>query len=366
MNRNEKSTIEYESKEQALHHMMERLLLWYPSVARDLPWRRDNDPYHVWLSEIMLQQTRVEAVKEYYKRFLSALPTIYDLAYVSEDELLKLWQGLGYYNRARNLKKAAITVEETYQGVFPGTYDQIRDLAGIGDYTAGAIGSICFDLPTPAVDGNVLRVHSRVFEDGRIIDSQRTKKQVTEELGAVYPGHGSGTLNQALMELGATVCIPNGAPHCEVCPISCMCRARANDTWKQYPVRQEKKKRKVIDKTVLVMLCDGKVALRKRGSQGLLASMWEFPNIDQNCDKQEAIHVAEGFNTMPETIYMETRYTHIFSHVEWNMTAYFMEVRNQTTDFVWVDRGQLETKYAVPSAFAPFQQILCEWMESGT
>jgi len=197
----------------------EYLVEWYPEHARELPWRKDNNPYHVWLSEIMLQQTRVEAVKAYYKRFLSELPTIETLARVEEERLLKLREGLGYYNSARNLKKAAITIMEEYNGRFPDTYEEILQLSGIGEYTAGAIGSICYDLPTPAVDGNVLRVYTRVMEDDSNIDKQSTKAKIRRELETVYPKGQCGIFTQSLMELGATVCLPNGAPKCQECPL---------------------------------------------------------------------------------------------------------------------------------------------------
>ena len=200
------------------------LLPWYELHKRDLPWRRDREPYHVWLSEIMLQQTRVEAVKGYYARFLDALPTIEALAEAPAEQLNKLWEGLGYYSRVRNLQKAAKQVVEQHGGVFPADHAAIRDLAGIGDYTAGAIGSICFGLPTPAVDGNVLRVCSRLTADDAPIDKPQTKKDLTAKLAAVYPQGRCGDFTQALMELGATVCVPNGAPHCEACPLSAICQ----------------------------------------------------------------------------------------------------------------------------------------------
>ena len=193
------------------------LLPWYRENRRELPWRRDREPYHVWLSEIMLQQTRVEAVKGYYTRFLEALPTIEDLANCDDDTLHKLWEGLGYYSRVRNLKKAANQIMKRHGGRFPDTYEEVRALSGIGDYTAGAICSICFDYPTPAVDGNVLRVISRLTEDATPIDLPARKKEVSQLLAAVYPAE-AGDFTQALMELGATLCGPNWKPRCQECP----------------------------------------------------------------------------------------------------------------------------------------------------
>ena len=220
--------------------LKEKLCAWYDAGHRDLPWRQDREPYHVWLSEIMLQQTRVEAVKGYYARFLTELPTIAELADCPPDRLTKLWEGLGYYSRVRNLQKAAKIIMEESGGVFPKTYDAVRALPGIGDYTAGAICSICFELPTPAVDGNVLRVLSRVMEDGASITAQKTKIACREALVPVYENGPRGTLTQALMELGAMVCAPNGAPRCGDCPLKELCLANAHGTWEAYPVKDAK------------------------------------------------------------------------------------------------------------------------------
>ncbi|MCM1496180.1 MAG: A/G-specific adenine glycosylase [Bacteroides sp.] len=340
--------------------MVEYLLVWYPSHARDLPWRKDKNPYHVWLSEIMLQQTRVEAVKGYYKRFLEELPSIQALADVEENRLLKLWEGLGYYNRARNLKKAAITIVEDRKGEFPDTYEGIVSLAGIGEYTAGAIGSICFDLPTPAVDGNVLRVYTRVMEDSSNIDKQSTKKKIREQLAEVYPKGQCGMLTQALMELGATVCLPNGAPKCEACPLGGICLSRKHNTWQQYPVRDEKKSRRLEDKTVFVLQCGDRIAVRKRGSKGLLSGMWEFPNVEGILVEQQAADVAAQWQTAPEQMKMNYNYTHVFSHVEWRMTGYYLACRRMCKQFQWVTMEELEHEVAMPSAFRPFLDTLKE------
>lgn len=338
----------------------EYLIDWYPSHARDLPWRKDKNPYHVWLSEIMLQQTRVEAVKEYYKRFLEALPGIEDLADVEEDRLLKLWEGLGYYNRARNLKKAAITIVEDMNGRFPDTYEGILSLAGIGEYTAGAIGSICFELPTPAVDGNVLRVYTRVMEDSSNIDKQSTKKMIREQLAAVYPKGQCGTFTQSLMELGATICLPNGTPKCEACPLQSICLAGKHGTWQQYPVRDEKKGRRLEDKTVFVLQCGDRIAVRKRSNKGLLSGMWEFPNVEGILIEQQAADVAAQWKTAPEQMKMNYNYTHVFSHVEWRMTAYYLACRRMCEQFQWVTMDELEHEVAMPSAFRPFLDTLKE------
>jgi A/G-specific adenine glycosylase len=341
------------------------LLPWYEANKRDLPWRRDKDPYHVWLSEIMLQQTRVEAVVDYYHRFLRALPTVEALANADEETLLKLWEGLGYYTRARNLQKAAKVILAQHGGVFPSDYDAIRALPGVGPYTAGAIGSICFDLPTPAVDGNVLRVVTRVLEDGSNIDKQATRAAIEAKLQPLYQPGICGALTQALMELGACVCLPNGAPQCARCPLNGVCRAGQNGTWTQFPVRDPKKARKTVFKTVLVLQCGDRFAIRKRGKTGLLASLWEFPNTDVSMthqsdpDKaaQEALCLASDLGAAPTALSMQTGYTHIFTHVEWHMTGYLIQCRKTPDAFLWVTREQLEGDYALPSAFRPFWEF---------
>ena len=344
------------TEEQVLIAMFEALIPWYEAHKRELPWRQDKEPYHVWLSEIMLQQTRVEAVKEYYRRFVTALPTIPDLAEAPEEQILKLWEGLGYYNRVRNLQKAAQTICAEYTGVFPSEYTQIRSLSGIGDYTAGAIASICFDAPTPAVDGNVLRVYSRLLADDANIDLQTTKKRITRKLQETYPRKNPGIATQALMELGATVCVPNGAPRCDVCPVAEICQARKQDTWRSLPVRSEKKKRKIVDKTVFILLTEDTVALHKRSASGLLAGMWEFPNVDVKLDKQEAVTQASEWQIEPVDLLMQTSYTHIFSHVEWHMTAYYIRCRRTNKKWKWVTKESLDETYALPSAFRPFRE----------
>lgn len=206
------------------------LLPWYSACARPLPWRETRDPYRVWISEIMLQQTRVAAVLEYYARFLAALPDVFALASVDEARLLKLWEGLGYYRRARNLKRAAEVIVSEYNGVFPEAHAALRALPGIGDYTAGAIASICFDASTPAIDGNVLRIAARLADCADCVDVPSTKRSLHEALAAAYPSGQCGAFTQALMELGATVCLPGGAPRCAVCPAASLCRSHMHGT----------------------------------------------------------------------------------------------------------------------------------------
>ena len=329
------------------------LLRWYEENKRELPWRADREPYHVWLSEIMLQQTRVEAVKGYYARFLAALPTIGDLARCEDDALHKLWEGLGYYSRVRNLKKCACRIMEQYGGEFPHTYDEILALPGIGEYTAGAVCSICYDLPTPAVDGNVLRVISRLTEDDTPIDSAACKAAVRRRLAAVYPKE-AGAFTQALMELGATACGPNRKPECESCPCREFCGGAIHGTAENFPVKSPKKGRKTEEMTVFILSCDGKYALQKRPDKGLLASLWQFPNCPEKLAADRAVAQAEAWGLKPRELLRQVERQHIFTHIQWEMRGIYMEVSECAGDFVWLSPEEIRTNAALPTAFRQF------------
>ena len=331
------------------------LLLWYRENARALPWRVLPTPYQVWISEIMLQQTRVAAVLDYYRRFLEAVPTVADLAALPEDVLMKLWQGLGYYSRARNLQKAARQIQEKFGGVFPNTYEDIRSLAGVGDYTAGAIASIAFGIPVPAVDGNVLRVVARITGDSGDITSPAMKKKVTAALQEVIPTGEPGTFNQAMMELGATVCLPNGAPLCDRCPAAPFCRALREDRIGELPVKAPKKARRIEARQIYLLFFGDCVALRRRPGRGLLAGLWEYPN---ELAPEHAIPDALGLP--PEALERVGTGKHIFTHIEWHMTAYTaqLDTGNLPDGWVWADRGELEREYAVPNAFQAFSDYV--------
>ncbi|MBR5316219.1 MAG: A/G-specific adenine glycosylase [Firmicutes bacterium] len=339
----------------------QKLTRWFVENQRDLPWREDKDPYHVWVSEIMLQQTRVEAVREYYLRFMKELPTIGDLATADEETLLKLWQGLGYYNRIRNMHKAAVTVMGELDGEFPVTFEGIRSLSGIGDYTAGAIGSICFDLQVPAVDGNVLRVMSRILEDDSDIKAAATKKKIGAVLQELYPAADCGDFTQGLIELGAIICVPNGQPKCDLCPVAEFCKARANGTQMQYPVKSEKKPRKVVEKAVFILRCideDGteRIAVRKRPKSGLLAGLYEYPNVDvvAELSLDEAAAQAEAWDCKVQNLTRRNEAKHIFTHVEWHMTGYYFDVHTMGKQFRWVSPQEMEEEVPIPSAFGYF------------
>lgn len=318
------------------------ILEWYRVCKRDLPWRKERTFYTVLVSELMLQQTRVEAVRERYVLFLQRFPTPAALAAASEEEVLKMWEGLGYYSRARNLYKAAKVLAA--QGC-PSDFKGVRALPGVGDYTAGAICSIALGLPEPAVDGNVLRILSRLYADGGNIDEPATRARFSALLRAAYPPE-TGDFCEALMELGAIICVPNGAPMCGACPWRTLCRAHLAGEEERYPVRSEKKARRVVEATVLVLRCGDRYALEKRPAKGLLAGLWQFPFF-------------EGEISVPGTPVAEKRARHIFTHVEWRMHGMLVHVNAEDPRYVWATADEIKRIYAVPSAFKAFM----EWVE---
>ena len=329
------------------------LLPWYEENKRDLPWRQDREPYHIWLSEIMLQQTRVEAVKGYYVRFLEALPTIEALARADDGLLHKLWEGLGYYSRVRNLKKAAGVIMERHGGVFPQKYEDILALPGIGAYTAGAICSIAFGQKKAAVDGNVLRVVSRLTENDTPIDSPAYKREVQAALESVYP-EAAGEFTQALMELGATVCGPNWKPRCETCPCRDFCGGHNHGSAERFPVKKPKSDRKVEDRTVFILCCDGRYALQKRPDRGLLAGLWQFPNVAGRLNAADAVEAVQGLGFRPAQVLRQSDKKHIFTHIQWNMRGFYMETADICDGFVWMTADEIEEKAALPTAFRQF------------
>ena len=330
------------------------LLRWYDEHARDLPWRRDVTPYRVWVSEIMLQQTRIEAARDYFRRFLAALPTVQALAAADEETVLKLWEGLGYYSRARNLHKAAKLIVEKYGGELPADVKALRALPGIGDYTAGAIGSIAFGLPTPAVDGNVLRVCARLTRCPDSIGEQSVKSAFREALREQYPAGRCGDFTSALMELGETVCLP-GTPDCESCPLCSDCGAYGVGTPTDWPVMPEKRPRKIQRKTVFVLDCGGRVALHKRPDKGLLAGLWELPNVEGALDETGALAQAAAWGCRPEDVEPCGEAVHIFTHLEWHMKGYRIRCKTAAERFTWTTAGERAAGYAVPSAFRAYK-----------
>ena len=336
--------------EYPLQKLPRALLPWYNENKRDLPWRQDKDPYHIWLSEIMLQQTRVEAVKGYYARFLAALPSVDSLANADDALLYKLWEGLGYYSRVRNLKKAAQVIMTDHGGRFPSEHKAVLALPGIGDYTAGAICSIAFGQKTPAVDGNVLRVISRIQADFSPIDSPARKKEVQLLLAEIYPDN-AGDFTQALMELGATVCGPNKSPDCENCPCKHFCLGYAQGVAAQLPVKSPKKGRRVEEKTVFLLRCGAYYALQKRPDKGLLAGLWQLPEIPGIWEASEAI---ARLNAPVQEVYRQLDKNHIFTHIEWKMRCFYLEISEKTDNFQWFTAEEIANFAALPTAYRQF------------
>ncbi len=341
---------------EVLKNIPSPLLDWYGKNARSLPWREEVSGYRTWVSEIMLQQTRVSAVIPYFQRFMTALPTVEALADIEEEKLMRLWQGLGYYRRAKNLQAAAKVMVAEHGGQVPGDYDTLLALPGIGDYTAGAIASIAFGQDVPAVDGNVLRIVSRLTGfDGDIL-VEKNRKLMRSWVAESLPAGRSGTYNQALMDLGATVCLPNGEPLCEQCPLKESCTAYREGTQNILPVRSSKKEKRIEELSVFVLTQDGRVALRKRQSDGLLPGLWEFPHTEGHLNEDEA---AQWLSRQGITVHEWKKKIvakHEFTHIRWEMVGYTAEVVGSgAEDWVWCDREEYAAR-AVPSAFAKYKK----------
>lgn len=334
-----------------------QLLAWYKQHARILPWREDNSAYRVWVSEIMLQQTRVEAVKPYFERFLFAFPTLQDLACASDDELAKLWEGLGYYNRVRNMKKCAQQCMEEFDGQLPNTSTLLKTLPGIGDYTAGAVASIAYGESIPAVDGNVLRVFTRVLVCEDDILKETTKKKFQKIIQDYMPDGKSADFNQALMELGALICVPNATPRCNICPVSDQCVGCQSGQAHRLPNKKQKKKRRIEQKTILILVNDKNIYLQQRPKEGLLANLYEFMNYEgflKKKDLQEHISGIKKITKLPNA-------KHIFSHIEWHMHGFLVEVEKMNQEGIWCTMEDIDHQYAIPTAYKAYREALVEW-----
>ena len=334
---------------QQLKQLPGALLPWYDAHRRTLPWRDEVSPYRTWVSEIMLQQTRVAAVIPYFQRFMAAFPTVEALAAADTEQLMKLWEGLGYYSRARNLQKAARLVAQ--RGGFPDTYEEVMALPGIGDYTAGAILSIAFGQSVPAVDGNVLRVMSRIIgSEDNILDA-KTRSRFRALAEEIMPHDRPGAFNQALMDLGATVCLPNGEPLCGECPTRAFCTACAQNRQKELPVRISKTRRRTEEKTVFLLLRDNEAALRQRPDAGLLAGLWEYPHTEGTLDEAAAAAQLHAWGVTPQRWVKRLQFHHIFTHIRWEMTGYVVEVQGDgPSGWLWCNKEE-RARRAVPSAF---------------
>lgn len=389
-----KLEIDQANLEAAVRALAAPLLGWFEKNARVLPWRSEPTPYRVWVSEIMLQQTRVSAVLPYFERFMKALPDIRALAAVSDEELMVLWQGLGYYSRARNLKRAAQEAvrlwEQGGEVLLPADYQALLKLPGIGEYTAGAIASIAYGIPVSAVDGNVLRVLSRIVRCEEDVLDPRVKRVFSDAVTAAMPQGRPGDFNQALMELGATVCLPNGAPLCAACPAAGLCEAYRAGDMLAYPVKAAKKPRRVEQRTVIAAVwrkpsgigagSDVLVYLTRRPELGLLSGLWELINLEGRLTMEEAKRAVRERGLEPRSALVLKEAKHVFSHVEWHMTGYLMEVtpaeglfgeeeagksQNTAPDGArgkFVRAANMREKVALPSAFSAYEAALYDWV----
>lgn len=345
------------------HNVSSLLLEWYSAHYRPLPWRNDPSPYHVWVSEIMLQQTRIEAVLPYYRRFIETLPTIADLAQAPTDTLLKLWEGLGYYSRVRNMQKAAQILVDRYHNELPADYDLLLSLPGIGEYTAGAIASIAYDISVPAVDGNVMRVLSRLTADDTNVLSTEGKKKFSSLAWELIPEQNAGRFNQALMELGETVCLPNGQSKCTQCPLRSECAACRLGCAQELPIRVKKTVRRVEVRRVALIRIEGhppSVLLHKRSDNGLLAGLWELPNTLAE-DPLASIPEFLAAHCVPGAALPASK--HLFSHIEWHMTGTIYSLPtevNLPADFAAVSLSQLKSAFPLPGAFRAYASLLPE------
>lgn len=335
------------------------LLAWYDANRRVLPWREEVSPYRTWVSEIMLQQTRVQAVLPYFQRFMDAAPDVAALAAMPEQQLMRLWQGLGYYSRARNLKRAAQTVVQDFGGEFPDSYDDLRRLAGIGDYTAGAILSIAFGQAVPAVDGNVLRVAARLTGDSRNVLDSKVRAAFRQAMADTMPHDRPGDFNQALMDLGAAVCLPNGKPLCDRCPAAGFCTAKRDGKQALLPVREKKKEKREVRLTLFIMKKeDGTAALRQRPDTGLLAGLWEYPHVPGRLTEEQAARQLRQWGLTPRAWLRQMDARHIFTHIRWEMTGYLVQVEGLgPADWLWADEARRQ-RLAIPSAFDQFTRAL--------
>lgn len=339
----------------------EQLLEWYEKKHRKLPWRETKDPYKIWISEIMLQQTQVNTVIDYYNRFIQVFPNVYTLAQAKEDEVLKLWEGLGYYTRARKMMLCAREMVEKHEAAFPKDYKKALKLPGIGPYTAGAVLSIAYNMPLPAVDGNVMRVLSRQFNIQKDTSKPQTRKLFEEKVKQLLPKD-CCHFNQALMELGATICIPKN-PRCHRCPVGLSCIAKKHNLQSLLPVKIKKSKRKTQKMVLAYVRYENQILLVKRSSQGLLGGLWGFPiiEIDEKTEyKSIEQELMEQFGLSVEFIKVKSCAKHIFTHLVWEMTLIeFKASQKVALEFptiIWLEEDAIN-QYPLPTAFKKLLKI---------
>ena len=349
---------------------VQSLLEWFRRSQRQMEWRSNPSPYYVWVSEIMLQQTRVEAVRPYFHRFITQLPDIPALAQCDEEKLLKLWEGLGYYNRVRNMQKAAIIVVNQYGGILPSDPHMLMELPGIGAYTAGAIASIAYGVPEAAVDGNVLRVLSRLTGSDECIDEPKVKvrfEQLVRDVLRAEDAPPPGEFNQALMEFGALICLPGTGARCSECPVRDACAAYMHGEQAALPVRKAKKPRRIEKRTILVVRDATRTVIRKRPERGLLAGLWELPGLEGHLTQRQILDAVSGMGIRPLRITPLPESKHIFSHVEWHMHGYLIlseDLEDLKNGCIAVEPVQTQKEYSIPAAFAGYTDYLYDTYEA--
>ncbi len=336
-----------------MNKITRKLLTWYEENKRDLPWRHTKNPYYIWVSEIMLQQTQVETVKVYYQRFIKTLPKLEDLATIHQDELLKLWEGLGYYSRVRNMQKTAQILTKAHQKTLPNTKEALIKLPGIGEYTAGAILSIAFDKTSIAIDGNVYRILGRIYRIKEPINKRITYKKYEEKMTSLLPSTNSSEFTQSFMDLGSLICTPKN-PKCESCPLNKECEAKKYQEQELYPIKEKKLSKTVEERSVFLLIYKGKIAIQKREEKGLLASLYEFPNTLKNPSLIEIENDLIEKNISFKTVIAIGEAKHIFSHKIWFMKGFCIELTHPLKKFLWVTKEELKLNYPIPSAFDYF------------
>ena len=332
------------------------ILMFYDEHKRSLPWRNNPNPYYVLVSEIMLQQTRVDTVIPYFERFINALPDISSLASVSDEVLYKLWQGLGYYARVRNLKKAASMIMLEYNGVLPNDYESLMKLPGVGHYTAGAILSIAFNQKFTAVDGNVLRVFTRFYGIKDSIKEELTKKKIESLVYQLYPENRASDFTQALMEIGALICLPNGEPLCDTCPLKDKCYAYIQNEQSLIQLKELKKDKDRVLLTVFILKYNDLIALHKRPDTGLLASLWELPNVEGHLSLEETKTWLNDNSFKFDVVKKGIVYSHVFTHKIWDMISYEIKLKELPShnDYEFASVMDVKNIYSIPTAFTGF------------
>ena len=338
----------------------QKILTWYISHRREMPWREDPTPYRIWISEIMLQQTRVDTVIPYFNNFMEKYPTIESLANSDEDELMKYWEGLGYYSRIRNIRETALNIVSNYNGEIPETFDELLKLKGIGEYTAGAIASEAFGQIVPAVDGNVFRVFARLTAKEDDLRDLKFQKRLKEAVTSVLPESQIGDFNQGLIELGALICIPKGSPKCGLCPVKDLCLSNKFNLQDKIPVKSKAKQRTVQEKTVFILQFQDKFAVRKRDDQNLLAGLFEIPNVEGFYTIDEAKIIVEEMGLAVSGIHMIKDRKVIFTHIEWILQGYYVHVENENEQYIFETKENLIQKYTLATAFREYLKIMEE------